>query len=52
MSHSLCVFDAWLMHSLMVQVEVQIGAWLMHLFMVHVYYMLFGTCCYRLFGVG
>jgi hypothetical protein len=30
------------MHSLMVQVEVQVGAWLMHLFMVHVDYMLFG----------
>jgi hypothetical protein len=27
--------------SLMVQVEVQVGAWLMHLFMVHVDYRLF-----------
>jgi hypothetical protein len=30
------------MHSLMVQVEVQVGAWLMHLFMVQVDYKLFG----------
>jgi hypothetical protein len=29
------------MHSLMVQIEVQVGAWLMHLFMVHVDYKLF-----------
>jgi hypothetical protein len=44
-------FGAWLMHLLMVQVEVQVGAWLMHLFMVQVDYRLFGTW-YRLFGVG
>jgi hypothetical protein len=30
------------MHSLMVQVEVQVGAWLMHLFMVQVDYRLVG----------
>jgi hypothetical protein len=28
------IFCAWLMHSLMVHVEVQVGAGLMHLFMV------------------
>jgi hypothetical protein len=33
--HDWYIFGAWLMHSLMVQVEVQVGAWLMHLFMVH-----------------
>jgi hypothetical protein len=32
--HDWYIFGAWLMHSLMVQVEVQVGAWLMHLFMV------------------
>jgi hypothetical protein len=36
-------FGAWLMHSLIVQFEVQVGAWLMHLFMVQVDYRLFGT---------
>ena len=41
--HYWYIFGAWLMHSLMVQVEVQVGAWLMHLFMVQVDYMLFGT---------
>jgi hypothetical protein len=50
--HDWYIFGAWLMHSLMVQVEVQVGAWLMHLFMVQVDYRLFGTGCYRLFGVG
>jgi hypothetical protein len=34
--HDWYIFGAWLMHSLMVQVEVQVGAWLMHLFMVQV----------------
>jgi hypothetical protein len=56
MSHILCVFDAWLMQSLMVQVEVQVGAWLMHLFRVHVDYSSFGTCwCMvdaRVYGTG
>jgi hypothetical protein len=52
--HDWYIFGAWLMHSLMVQVEVQVGAWLMHFFMVHVDYRLFGkvivTCyCDRLF---
>jgi hypothetical protein len=37
--HDWYIFGAWLMHSLMVQVEVQVGAWLMHLFMVQVDYM-------------
>jgi hypothetical protein len=41
--HDWYIFGAWLMHSLMVQVEVQVGAWLMHLFMVQVDYRLFGT---------
>jgi hypothetical protein len=36
------IFGAWLMHSLMVQVEIQVGAWLMNLFMVQVDYKLFG----------
>jgi hypothetical protein len=36
--HDWYIFGAWLMHSLMVQVEVQVGAWLMHLFMVQVDY--------------
>jgi hypothetical protein len=45
--HDWYIFGAWLMHSLMVQVEVQVGAWLMHLFMVQVDYRLFGTGCYR-----
>jgi hypothetical protein len=40
--HDWYIFGAWLMHSLMVWVEVQIGSWLMHLFMVHVGYRLFG----------
>ena len=40
--HDWFIFSAWLMHSLMVQVEVQVGAWLMHLFMVQVDYLLFG----------
>jgi hypothetical protein len=48
--HDWYIFGAWLMHSLMVQVEVQVGAWLMHLFMVQVDYRLFGTGCYRLVG--
>jgi hypothetical protein len=34
--HDWYIFGAWLMHSLMVQVEVQVGAWLMHLLMVQV----------------
>jgi hypothetical protein len=53
--HDWYIFGAWLMHSLMVQVEVQVGAWLMHLFMVQVDYMLFGTGCMItlvLFGTG
>jgi hypothetical protein len=45
--HDWYIFGAWLMHSLMVQVEVQVGAWLMHLFMVQVDYRLF--VCDRLF---
>ena len=40
--HDWYIFVAWLMHSLMVQVEVQIGAWFMDFFMVHVDYKLFG----------
>jgi hypothetical protein len=40
--HDWYICGAWLMHSLMVQVEVQVGAWLMHLFMVQVDYRLFG----------
>jgi hypothetical protein len=48
------------MHSLMVQVEVQVGAWLMHLFMVQTDYMLryrlmhlfMVQADYRLFGIG
>jgi hypothetical protein len=50
--HDWYIFVAWFMHSLMVQVEVQVGAWLMHLFMVQVDYILFGTGCYRLFGTS
>jgi hypothetical protein len=52
--HDWYIFGAWLMHSLMVQVEVQVGAWLMHLFMVQVDYRLFGTGCLlcRLIGTG
>jgi hypothetical protein len=46
--HDWYIFGAWLMHSLMVQVEVQVGAWLMHLFMVQVDYRLFGTQLIRL----
>jgi hypothetical protein len=38
------------MHSLMVQVEVLVGAWLMHLFMVQVDYRFFGIGWYRLAG--
>jgi hypothetical protein len=50
------LFGSWFMHSLMVQVEVQVGAWLMHLFMVQVdvWYMLahvIGTGCYRLIKI-
>jgi hypothetical protein len=40
--HDWYIFGAWLIHSLMVQVEVQVGAWLMHLFMIQVDYKLFG----------
>jgi hypothetical protein len=40
--HDWYIFDKCLIHSLMVQVEVQVGAWLMHLFMVQVDYRLFG----------
>ena len=40
--HDWYIFGAWLMHSLMVQVEVQVGAWLMHFFMVQVDYRLLG----------
>ena len=50
MSHSLCLFDALLVHIwCMVDsiidgtVEVHFGAWLMHFFMVQVDYRLFGT---------
>jgi hypothetical protein len=51
--HDWYIFGAWLMHSLMVQVEVQVGAWLMHLFMVQVDYRLFMVQVdYRLFGAG
>jgi hypothetical protein len=42
--HDWYIFGAWLIHSLMVQVEVQVGAWLMHFFMVQ--------DDYRLFGIG
>jgi hypothetical protein len=42
--HDWYIFGAWLMHSLMVQVEVEVGAWLMHLFMVQ--------DDYRLIGIG
>jgi hypothetical protein len=50
--HDWYIFGAWLMHSLMVQVEVQVGAWLMHLFMVQVDYR-FGTgWLFRLIGTG
>jgi hypothetical protein len=38
--HDWYIFGAWLMHSLMVKFEVQVGACLMHLFMVHVDYRL------------
>jgi hypothetical protein len=40
--HDWYIFGPWLMHSLMVHIEVHIGSWLMHLFMVHVDYWLFG----------
>jgi hypothetical protein len=51
--HSLMVqveveVGAWLMHSLMVQV----GAWLMHLFMVHVDYSLLQVVWCRLIGTS
>jgi hypothetical protein len=48
--HDWYIFGAWFMHSLMVEVEVQVGTWLMHLFMVQVDYMLFDTGCYKLVG--
>jgi hypothetical protein len=35
---NLYMFGAWLMHALMLQVEVQVGTWLMHFFMVQVDY--------------
>ena len=41
--HDWYIFGAWLIHLLMVQVEVYVGAWLMHLFMVQVDYKLIGT---------
>jgi hypothetical protein len=44
------IFGAWLMNSLMVQVEIQVGEWLMHLIMVQVDDRLFGTGCYGLVG--
>jgi hypothetical protein len=48
--HDWYIFGAWLMHSLMVQVEVQVGAWLMHLFMVQVdYEVVWIGYCDRLF---
>jgi hypothetical protein len=47
--HDWYIFGAWLMHSLMVQVEVHVGPWLMHMFMVQVDYMLFCAGCYMLF---
>jgi hypothetical protein len=62
--HDWYIFGAWLMHSLMVQVEVQVGAWLMHLFMVQDDYRLryrlvawlmhlfMVQADYRLFGTG
>jgi hypothetical protein len=50
--HDWYIFGLWLMHLLMVQVQVQFDAWLMHLFMVQVDCRLFGIGCYRLFGVG
>jgi hypothetical protein len=40
--HDWYIFGSWLMHSFMVQIEVQVGAWLIHLFMVQVDYRLFG----------
>jgi hypothetical protein len=36
--HYWYIFGAWLMDSLIVQVEVLVGSWLMHLFMVQVDY--------------
>ena len=42
--HDWYIFGAWLMQSLMVQIEIQVGAWLVHLFMVQVDYWLFGMC--------
>jgi hypothetical protein len=58
------IFGAWLMHSLMVQVEVQVGAWLMYLFMVQLItgclvqvgawlmHLFMVQVDYRLFGTG
>jgi hypothetical protein len=51
--HDWYIFSAWLMHSLMIQVD----ACLMHLFMVQVDYRLYNLMhglgyWYRLFGVG
>ena len=47
--HDWYIFRAWLIHSLIVQVEVQVGAWLMHLFMVKVdYRLMYGTCWHML----
>jgi hypothetical protein len=43
LKHDWYIFGAWLMHSLIVQVEVQIGALLMHFFMVLVDFRLIGT---------
>ena len=40
--HDWYIFGAWSIHSLIVQVEVQVGAWLMHLLMVQADYELFG----------
>ena len=52
--HDWYIFSAWLMHLLMVHVELQVGAWLVHLFMVPMDYRLFGhvvlTCYLYRFG--
>ena len=51
--HDWYIFGAWLIHSLIVQVEVQVDALLMHLFMVQVDYRLFMVQVdYKLFGAG
>jgi hypothetical protein len=50
--HDWYIFGAWLMHLLMVQVEVQVGAWLMHLFMVQVDYRLIWCIGCLWFGAG